>query len=95
MGVGLSGVPGSGGRLSRLRVAGHDRALDATLVELLPETGCSHQLRVHLLAIGHPIVGDALYAGAAAERLLLHAEELVFAHPESAQTMRFCCPAPF
>ena len=56
-----------------------------TGVELEPVTGRTHQLRVHLAAIGHPILGDALYAPAAvqaaAPRLLLHASELAFAHP--------------
>ena len=56
-----------------------------TRVELEPVTGRTHQLRVHLAAIGHPILGDALYAPgavqAAAPRLLLHASELAFAHP--------------
>ncbi len=54
-------------------------------VELRPVTGRSHQLRVHLLALGHPIVGDALYADpatlAGTERLLLHASGLAFTHP--------------
>ncbi len=56
-----------------------------TRVELEPVTGRTHQLRVHLAAIGHPILGDALYAGAealaAASRLLLHACEMGLAHP--------------
>ena len=87
----LAGKPS----LTRYQVLSHDPAGQTSRLALWPATGRTHQLRVHLQAIGHPIVGDALYAGAAAERLLLHAEELVFAHPESAQTMRCCCPAPF
>ncbi len=87
----LAGKPS----LTRYQVLSHDPAGQTSRLALWPETGRTHQLRVHLQAIGHPIVGDALYAGAAAERLLLHAEELVFAHPASGQTMRFCCPAPF
>lgn len=77
-----------------------DPALSATTrVELEPVTGRSHQLRVHLLALGHPIVGDALYASARvqamAERLLLHACSLEFNHPLTAQPMRFSSTVPF
>jgi len=67
------------------RVLAHDKQADATRVELEPVTGRTHQLRVHLAALGHPILGDALYADAAtqarAPRLLLHACALGFAHP--------------
>ncbi|MGJ7605510.1 RluA family pseudouridine synthase [Variovorax sp. LT1R20] len=67
--------------------------LSATHVLLEPETGRSHQLRVHLLSIGHPILGDALYGDAMvqarAPRLLLHASELAFVHPATQQTLRF------
>ncbi len=66
---------------------------DATRLELAPLTGRSHQLRVHMLAIGHPILGDALYAPAEvqqrAPRLLLHASELGFAHPVSGEARWF------
>ena len=65
----------------------------ATHVLLEPLTGRSHQLRVHLLSIGHPILGDALYGSAEvqarAPRLLLHASELGFVHPATQQTLRF------
>ena len=60
----------------------------AALVELRPETGRMHQLRVHLAAIGRPIAGDARYGGAlvlggaAVPRLMLHAQALEFPHPE-------------
>jgi tRNA pseudouridine32 synthase/23S rRNA pseudouridine746 synthase len=66
--------------LTRVRVLARDAANNTTRVELEPVTGRSHQLRVHLLAIGHPILGDALYAPpevlAQAPRLLLHARDL-------------------
>ena len=66
---------------------------------LEPLTGRSHQLRVHLLSIGHPILGDALYADAAvrarAPRLMLHATSLQFMHPVTQQPMAFTSPAPF
>lgn len=65
-----------------------------TLLRLEPVTGRSHQLRVHLLSIGHPIVGDTLY-GTADERLHLHASRLVLAHPRHGRTMVFDSEAPF
>jgi tRNA pseudouridine32 synthase/23S rRNA pseudouridine746 synthase len=62
-------------------------------------TGRSHQLRVHLQAIGHPILGDDLYASpdavARVSRLLLHACELILPHPVSRQSMLFTSPPPF
>lgn len=73
------------------RVLSHNTA--TTRVELEPITGRSHQLRVHLLALGHPILGDALYADprvqALSNRLLLHACVLELAHPVSGEPMRF------
>jgi tRNA pseudouridine32 synthase/23S rRNA pseudouridine746 synthase len=67
-------------------------------LQLKPRTGRSHQLRVHLAAIGHPILGDSLYAeGQAREapRLMLHAERLGFAHPDSGARLAFRSAAPF
>ena len=76
-----------------------DAQAGRTRVELMPVTGRSHQLRVHLQAIGHPILGDALYAPAsvqaAADRLLLHATALSFPHPESDARVDFASAAPF
>jgi tRNA pseudouridine32 synthase/23S rRNA pseudouridine746 synthase len=70
-----------------------------TRVELEPVTGRSHQLRVHLQALGHPILGDALYASAAiqaqAPRLLLHASTLRLAHPRTGEFLSFSCPPAF
>lgn len=72
---------------TRWRSLGFDAATHSSRVELEPVTGRSHQLRVHLLALGHPILGDTLYAPAAAQasapRLLLHACALRFVHPVS------------
>jgi tRNA pseudouridine32 synthase/23S rRNA pseudouridine746 synthase len=72
---------------------------DRTRVELAPVTGRAHQLRVHLLAIGHPIVGDALYAPvharAGARRLLLHAARLRFAHPIGSAAIDIESAVPF
>ena len=84
--------------LTRFRVIERHPDQDLTQVELEPITGRSHQLRVHLAAIGHPILGDELYAGAAAhraERLLLHAAEIAFPHPLSGDLVKFCRPATF
>ncbi len=71
----------------------------ATRLQLEPVTGRSHQLRVHLLSIGHPIAGDELYADpdtqAMAPRLLLHACVLSLPHPASGETLHFTCPCPF
>ena len=70
-----------------------------TRLELQPVTGRSHQLRVHLAAIGHPILGDALYApgpiAGAAPRLLLHAQSLALAHPADGRPLVWRCDAPF
>ncbi|MBV2360172.1 RluA family pseudouridine synthase [Thalassococcus sp. CAU 1522] len=71
---------------------------DETRVRLFPKTGRSHQLRVHMLALGHPILGDPFYAPdtvAAHSRLMLHAEELRLNHPETGRGMTFRAPAPF
>lgn len=68
-------------------------------LKLTPLTGRSHQLRVHLAAIGHPILGDELYADeealAACPRLALHAARLGFVHPVSGEAMEFEAPCPF
>ncbi|ACS84418.1 bifunctional tRNA pseudouridine(32) synthase/23S rRNA pseudouridine(746) synthase RluA [Musicola paradisiaca] len=70
-----------------------------TRVKLMPITGRSHQLRVHMLALGHPILGDGFYAHpdakAMAPRLLLHAQELVITHPAFHTPMHFRCEADF
>ena len=71
-----------------------ERGGERTRVELQPVTGRSHQLRVHLQAIGHPIVGDDLY-GIAGPRLLLHATALTLPHPVDTRPLQFHSPAPF
>jgi tRNA pseudouridine32 synthase/23S rRNA pseudouridine746 synthase len=84
--------------LTRWRVLG-PAGIDATRLELEPITGRSHQLRVHLQATGHPILGDALYAPPEVEilapRLMLHATQIAFAHPHTGAMMSFSSPAPF
>lgn len=84
---------------TRWRAVAFDAPTDSTRVELEPVTGRSHQLRVHLQALGHPILGDRLYAPAdvqaRAPRLLLHACALGFVHPVSGLPLQFDSPAPF
>ncbi|MNP72944.1 Ribosomal large subunit pseudouridine synthase A [compost metagenome] len=77
-----------------------DYAADNTARILLkPITGRSHQLRVHMLALGHPILGDRFYATpealAMAPRLQLHAQMLTIMHPEFGNLMTFKAPADF
>ncbi len=84
---------------TRWRIAQHDAAKGCTRLDLQPLTGRTHQLRVHLAHIGHPIWGDALYADAPTQaqppRLLLHAAWLAFGHPGSGAWVEFASPAPF
>ncbi|KQI73456.1 pseudouridine synthase [Loktanella sp. 5RATIMAR09] len=75
------------------------RARDGeTRVKLMPRTGRSHQLRVHMQALGHPILGDPFYATGEARdypRLMLHSETLQFRHPDGGQGMRVTAKCPF
>ena len=84
------------GKPSRTRWRALQSSSTATLVELEPVTGRTHQLRVHLQSIGHPMLGDALYAPAAVRalcpRLLLHAQSLAFPHPFTDAPMAFSAP---
>ena len=84
---------------TRWRVLLHNELDQTTRVELEPVTGRSHQLRVHLLALGHAIVGDALYGSprvqAMADRLLLHARSLELSHPVTTEPMRFVSAETF
>ena len=84
---------------TRWRVLATDTAAQITRVELSPITGRTHQLRLHLAAIGHAILGDALYADTAtqarAPRLLLHATRLAFTHPVSGAWVQYALPPDF
>lgn len=71
---------------------------DETRVRLTPKTGRTHQLRVHMLALGHAILGDPLYASGEAlnqDRMMLHSEELRIKHPDSGESIRFRAKASF
>lgn len=84
---------------TRWQLLGFDPTNNTTRVALEPITGRSHQLRVHLQAIGHPILGDALYAPsrvqAKAQRLLLHAQTLSIDHPATQKRLTFSSQPPF
>jgi tRNA pseudouridine32 synthase/23S rRNA pseudouridine746 synthase len=79
------------------RVTRYDQG--ETRVRLMPKTGRSHQLRVHMQALGHPILGDPFYAQGPARdgypRLMLHSEELRLRHPDGGMGMAFKAKAPF
>lgn len=85
--------------LTRWRELAHDAAAGTTRLALEPVTGRTHQLRLHLQAIGHPILGDMLYGDAASQalapRLLLHACALSLTHPHSGEPLALNHPAPF
>ncbi|HEX2041597.1 MAG TPA: RluA family pseudouridine synthase [Acidimicrobiales bacterium] len=91
----------AGGREARThyRVAGrYDSPAPVTLLECWLETGRTHQIRVHLAAIGHPVVGDSRYGGARpslrVDRPFLHAFELGFDHPATGARQRYSSPLP-
>ena len=94
-------VDGTEGKpaLTRWQVVARDALHGTTRVDLEPVTGRSHQLRVHMMSIGHAIVGDPLYASAAvraqADRLLLHAAELKLRHPRTGEWVHVVSPIPF
>jgi tRNA pseudouridine32 synthase/23S rRNA pseudouridine746 synthase len=81
------------------RIVSYDAATDSTRLELAPITGRTHQLRVHLQSLGHPILGDHLYASpevmAKSARLMLHASQLTFTHPVTGDVIDLHCDTPF
>ena len=91
--IALDGKPA----LTRFEVVARD--IEDSRVALYPVTGRSHQLRIHMAHIGHPILGCDMYANeeafAASERLLLHAKSIRFTHPASGQTVEFFSETPF
>lgn len=91
-----------GGREAETRYRAIQHFTSFSLLELYPKTGRTHQIRVHLKSINHPVVGDSLYAGrktARADRvwcprLFLHAEKIVFKHPKTSKRMEVGAPLP-
>lgn len=85
--------------LTFYEVLNYNRGDNTSLLQVKPVTGRSHQIRVHLQAIGHAILGDHLYAPPSiaikSPRLLLHANRLDFIHPVTHQPLKIACPAPF
>ena len=85
--------------LTRYRVLDIDTARAVSRIELEPITGRSHQLRVHMEAMGHPILGDDFYGTPAsyakAERLMLHACQIEFCDPDTGFPLCIDCPPPF
>jgi tRNA pseudouridine32 synthase / 23S rRNA pseudouridine746 synthase len=85
--------------LTRYTVLSRDEAQNSSRLLLEPVTGRSHQLRIHLRELGHPIWGDALYAPASvlalSSRLLLHATSLSFSHPATGEALQINSTAPF
>ena len=65
-----------------------------TYIELYPKTGRTNQLRVHLSWLGYPVLGDWLYKGATADRLMLHARRIEFNHPLTGKALKFEAPVP-
>ncbi|MCF8211197.1 MAG: RNA pseudouridine synthase [Rhodoferax sp.] len=92
-------VQGGQSSQTQVQVLRFDAALNQTRVALQPLTGRTHQLRVHLQAIGHAILGDTLYATPAvavrSPRLLLHADALAFIHPLTQRFLNFESPPDF
>lgn len=76
-----------------------DREGDVTRVALMPETGRTHQLRVHMMSLGHTILGDRFYGNVAeinlANELQLHAKDLMIFHPKNGKKITFKAPLPF
>lgn len=84
---------------THVEVTAHfDDPAPLSLVTCMLETGRTHQIRVHLSAVGHPVVGDSMYGGAraalVAPRPMLHARRLTLTHPRSGETMTFEAPIP-
>lgn len=87
------------GRPAQTRWRVVERCTDRTLLEVEPITGRSHQIRIHLASLEHPILGDPLYAHeqalAMADRLMLHAEQLTLTHPHTGRRMTWQAKCDF
>jgi 23S rRNA pseudouridine1911/1915/1917 synthase len=67
---------------------------DKSLVKCILDTGRTHQIRIHLSSLGHPIIGDALYGQKCTSRLMLHAESIIIPHPFTNQLLTISAPSP-
>ena len=83
------------GKPSKTQYGVKKRNVNTTLLDVTPLTGRTHQIRAHLAAIGHPIVGDALYGASPAERIMLHCQRLTFTHPYTGELIDVSSPADF
>jgi tRNA pseudouridine32 synthase / 23S rRNA pseudouridine746 synthase len=85
--------------VTRYQLLSYDSVSDQSRVQLQPITGRSHQLRVHMLALGHAMLGDTLYApaqiAAKSPRLMLHASYIQFVHPLGGKVLEFTAAEPF
>ncbi|MCB2569558.1 RluA family pseudouridine synthase, partial [Listeria monocytogenes] len=80
--------------VTHVKVLENDNEKNTSLVECQIDTGRTHQIRVHLSGIGHPIIGDTSYGGSPrANRIMLHAEKLHLTHPFKGKEMNFSAPA--
>lgn len=71
-----------------------EKSGSCAMLEIKPQTGRTNQIRIHMEFIGSPILGDDLYHGKPADRMLLHSEQLVFIHPATGKRKRLKCPLP-
>jgi len=71
-----------------------ERGVDCALLEIYPKTGRTNQIRIHMEYMGTPIIGDKLYGGRPADRMLLHSTRLVFNHPLTGKIMKLESPMP-
>jgi RluA family pseudouridine synthase len=83
-----------GGEKAATRWTAVEHGVRSTLLAVELETGRTHQIRVHLSALGHPLLGDRLYGGPPAERLCLHATRLTFDHPKDARRVDIASKSP-